>query len=65
MLRTIALLAVGYAFYRLGREFIASVPSDFKPMPATPMKPKRRSPAAKNSTSTKRPTAKAASATTH
>jgi len=59
MLRTLALLVVGYAAYRVGREFIASVPSDFDPVPAPSATPKRRrKPAAK-------PTAKAAAATTH
>lgn len=58
MLRTLALLAVGYAAYRMGREFIASVPSDFDPVPAPSAQPKRRrKPAAK-------PNTKAATATT-
>src|SRR5688500_17139815 len=34
MFRALALLVVGYAAYRMGREFIASVPSDFDPVPA-------------------------------
>lgn len=59
MLRTLALLVVGYAAYRIGREFIASVPSDFDPVPAPSATPKRRrKPAVK-------PAAKAAAATTH
>lgn len=59
MLRKLALLVVGYAAYRVGREFIASVPSDFDPVPAPSATPKRRrKPAAK-------PAAKAAAATTH
>lgn len=65
MLRTIALLVVGYAFYRFGREFIASVPSDFEPMPSAPTKPKSRTTAAKRSKSAKRSSAKVAPATTH
>lgn len=59
MLRTLALLVVGYAAYRVGREFIAGVPSDFDPVPAPSTTPKRRrKPAAK-------PTAKTATVTTH
>lgn len=60
MFRALALLVVGYAAYRMGREFIASVPSDFDPVPAPSATPKRRrKPAAK-------PSAKAgATATTH
>ncbi|MRX34454.1 hypothetical protein [Aminobacter sp. MDW-2] len=58
MLRTLALLVVGYAAYRVGREFIASVPSDFDPVPAPSAQPKRRrKPAAKPSAT--------ATATTH
>ena len=59
MLRTLALIVVGYAAYRVGREFIASVPSDFDPVPAASTTPKRRrKPAAK-------PSAKTSTATAH
>jgi hypothetical protein len=55
----LALIVVGYAAYRVGREFIASVPSDFDPVPAASTTPKRRrKPPAK-------PSAKTATATTH
>jgi hypothetical protein len=56
MFRTLALFVVGYAAYRIGREFIASVPSDFDPVPAAPKR--RRKPVVK-------PSAKTATATTH
>lgn len=48
MFRALALLIVGYAAYRMGREFIASVPSDFDPVPApSAQRKRRRKPAAK------------------
>ncbi|WP_432286508.1 hypothetical protein SLT36_07115 [Aminobacter sp. BA135] len=59
MLRTLALLVVGYAAYRIGREFIASVPSDFDPVPAPSDTPRRRRKLGA------KPAAKAATATTH
>lgn len=60
MLRVLALLVVGYAAFRMGREFIASVPSDFDPVPVASATPKRRrKPAAKPDTKA------AAAATTH
>ncbi len=33
MLRLIGVLLVGYITYRIGREFIESIPDDFEPVP--------------------------------
>lgn len=33
MLRLIGVLLVGYVTYRIGREFIESIPDDFEPVP--------------------------------
>ncbi|GAA4117205.1 hypothetical protein ACFFTN_09680 [Aminobacter aganoensis] len=45
MLRLVALLFVGYCTYRIGREFIDSVPDDFdlvEPLPLLPSPERQR-----------------------
>ena len=36
MMRILLFGLVGYVAYRVGREFVESVPSDFEPVPALP-----------------------------
>ena len=42
MIRLILFGAVGYLAFRIGREFVGSVPSGFEPTPAPPVARKRR-----------------------
>ncbi|HTV71454.1 MAG TPA: hypothetical protein VMF90_23230 [Rhizobiaceae bacterium] len=36
MIRLLLTAAAGYAIYRISREFLDTIPSEFEPMPGTP-----------------------------